>query len=197
MNPVPDTAPAARSSNATVAKRLLILALLMFGFGYAMVPLYEKFCEITGINSLTKPDSQAARFAGNTQVDTSRTVSVEFDVNSRGAWRFVPEVRSAQVHPGELFTVVYELVNTEDRVTTGQAIPSYAPRQAASYFRKVQCFCFDQQTLGPGGRQSFPVVFVVDPDLPADITTITLSYTYFEVGAPGGQAAVPGGVRGE
>ncbi|MEZ5651339.1 MAG: cytochrome c oxidase assembly protein [Burkholderiaceae bacterium] len=183
------------ASNGAMMRRLLIVVALMGGFGYAMVPLYKVFCDITGINFLTKPDSAGQRFVGNTQVDVSRSISVEFDVNSHGAWRFLPDRRSAAVHPGELVTIEYELVNTLNRTTTGQAIPSYAPQQAARYFKKVQCFCFNQQTLGPNDRQKFPVTFVIDPDLPADIKTITLSYTYFEIEGLQGKQATAGGSR--
>lgn len=170
-----------RRLNLGIFKRLALMVVLMFGFGWAMIPLYEKICEVTGINFLTKRDPGAERFARNTQVDTSRKVVVEFDANARGAWLFRPEVNAVEVHPGELVTVVYDLVNTVDRPTTGQAIPSYAPGQAAGYFRKLECFCFEQQTLDPSGSRKFPVVFVIDPKLPADVTTITLSYTFFEI----------------
>ncbi len=168
-------------ANRQIFGKLTVMALLMFGFGYAMVPIYKAICEVTGVNLLTRKDTAAEQFARNTQVDTSRTIKVEFDSNSRGAWRFSPEVRNAEVHPGEMFTVVYKLVNTEARSTTGQAIPSYAPQRSAGYFRKIECFCFDQQTLAANATQEFPVVFVIDPEIPADIDTITLSYTYFEV----------------
>ncbi len=107
---------------------------------------------------------------------------VEFDANGRGAWKFRPEVSSLEVHPGELVTVVYDLENTRPAPTVGQAIPSYAPRQSAGYFRKIECFCFQQQELGANETRRFPVVFVLDPKLPKDVNTITLSYTFFEVG---------------
>jgi len=172
--------------------KLIVVTLVMFGFGFALVPLYEKICEVTGINLLTRRDSQAEAFARNTQVDTSRKVVVEFDANGRGAWQFRPEVNSLEVHPGELVTVVYALVNTRDAPTTGQAIPSYAPQVSGQYFRKLECFCFEQQELGGKETRKFPVVFVVDPKLPKDVNTITLSYTFFEVGgksASGAQVA--------
>lgn len=170
--------------NLAMLGKLALLAVLMFGFGFAMVPLYKKICEVTGINFLTKEDRSAAEFARNTQVDTSRTVTVEFDANHHGAWRFRPERSSVTVHPGELVTVEYELVNTQPRDTAGQAIPSYAPQVAAQYLRKLECFCFRQQALGAMQTRRFPVVFVVDPKLPADVTTITMSYTFFELTAP-------------
>ena len=163
--------------------KLALLAVLMFGFGFAMVPLYKAICEVTGVNLLTKEDRDAAEFARNTQVDTSRRVTVEFDANHQGPWRFRPEKRSVEVHPGELVTIGYELINTEAREMSGQAIPSYAPQVSAQYFRKLECFCFRQQALGANEVKRFPVVFVVDPKLPENVTTITLSYTFFEVGA--------------
>ena len=173
--------------------KLVVVASVMFGFGFALVPIYEKICEVTGINSLTKRDREAEKFAKNTQVDASRTISVEFDANSRGTWLFKPEKGSMQVHPGELVTVVYDLVNTKAAPTAGQAIPSYAPGHSAPYFRKLECFCFEQQTLAPGETRKFPVVFVIDPNLPRDVSTITLSYTFFEVG---GVSASAGGAAG-
>lgn len=170
-------------NRATLGK-LALLAVLMFGFGFAMVPLYRKICEVTGINWLTKEDRTAAEFARNTQVDRTRTVTIEFDANHHGAWRFRPERTSIAVHPGELVTVEYELVNTQPRDTAGQAIPSYAPQVSAQYLRKLECFCFRQQALGPMQIRRFPVVFVIDPKLPADVNTITMSYTFFELNAP-------------
>lgn len=177
-------------SNLGMFGKLILITVVMFGFGFAMVPLYEKICEVTGINFLTKRDSRAEQFARNTQVDTSRKVMVEFDANGRGAWHFKPEVSVLEVHPGELVTVVYDLVNTNATPTTGQAIPSYAPQVSAPYFRKLECFCFEQQELSGNETRKFPVVFVLDPKLPKDVNTITLSYTFFEVG--GRTAAVSG-----
>lgn len=169
------------SLNRQVVGKLLVMVAVMFAFGYAMVPIYKKICEVTGVNFLTQPEDSVEQFVKNTQVDSSRKVAVVFDSNSRGAWQFKPERNSVSVHPGELVTIVYELVNTADRPTTGQAIPSYAPGQAKSYFKKIQCFCFEQQTLQANGKRKFPVVFVVDPKLPKDINAITLSYTFFEI----------------
>ncbi|MGD9943912.1 MAG: cytochrome c oxidase assembly protein [Burkholderiaceae bacterium] len=187
-SPVP--AASGRASNLQLFGKLLVITAVMFGFGFALVPLYEKICEVTGLNSLTKVDRGAAEFARNTQVDATRRIVVEFDANSRGeAWQFRPERSSIEVHPGELVTVVYDLVNTRDTSTAGQAIPSYAPRQSAAYFRKVECFCFEQQTLAAKESRKFPVVFVIDPDLPKDVTTITLSYTFFEVAGAQAQTA--------
>jgi cytochrome c oxidase assembly protein subunit 11 len=176
-------APERARLNMTTLGKLCVLTVLMFGFGFAMVPIYKKICEITGINFLTREESGNAEIARNTQVDTSRTITVEFDANRQGAWQFKPERRSIEVHPGELVTIDYELINGQGREMSGQAIPSYAPAVSAEHFRKLECFCFRQQTLGPNETRRFPVVFMVDPRLPANVSTITLSYTFFEVGA--------------
>ena len=182
MSDTQDPQPAQSPYNRRLFRKLLVIALVMFGFGFAMVPIYRAICEVTGIGLMTPRDKGAQAFARNTQVDTSRTVVVEFDSNSRGQWLFKPEMRSVTVHPGELVKVEYELVNNQDRPTAGQAIPSYAPQQSAAYFRKLECFCFEQQAFGPKETRRFPVVFVVDPELPRNVGTITLSYTFFEVG---------------
>jgi cytochrome c oxidase assembly protein subunit 11 len=176
-------------TNLLMFKKLLVVAVGMFAFGYALVPMYKAICEFTGINILALgerelPGSGTARAkAKNTQIDTSRTITVEFDANSRGPWKFKPAQSSMQVHPGEMMTVMYEFENVQDRVMSAQAIPSYAPRQAASHFNKLECFCFNQYTLAPGEKKLWPVVFVIDPKLGKDVTTITLSYTFFEVGS--------------
>jgi cytochrome c oxidase assembly protein subunit 11 len=169
------------AENRHTLRKLLVVAVVMFGFGWALIPLYRAICEITGINLVTNKDPGAEQRARNTQVDTSRTVVVEFDANRQGPWRFKPQVNHMTVHPGELVQVEYELVNLEGRAMAGQAIPSYAPRHSAQYFEKLECFCFQQQTLAAGESRKFPVVFFVSPDLPQDVKQITLSYTFFEV----------------
>lgn len=177
-----------RYQNLTMARKLVVVALGMLGFGYALGPLYEAICNITGINVLALGDRNipgaTSRAAVNSQVDTSRTITVEFDANARGPWTFKPERRSIKVHPGELATVVYEFQNDQGRRMAAQAIPSYAPRQAGPHFNKLECFCFNQYTLEPGEKKSWPVAFVIDPKISRDVTTITLSYTFFEVGGP-------------
>ena len=186
-----------RAANIRMVGKLCVVTAGMFAFGYALIPLYKHICELTGINVLAFGESQVpggARSAANTQVDRSRTITVEFDANARGPWSFKPAVGSLKVHPGELTTVLYEFQNTQGRRMSAQAIPSYAPRQAASHFNKVECFCFNQYTLDPGEKKQWPVAFVIDPKLSKDVTTITLSYTFFEVGAgtpPAPTAAVP------
>jgi cytochrome c oxidase assembly protein subunit 11 len=179
-----------RQHNLVMLRKLAVVALGMFGFGYALVPVYKAICEMTGVNILALgekelPGSGNARLAkaDNTQVDTSRTITVEFDANARGPWQFKPMQSSVQVHPGEMTTVMYEFQNVQDRAMSAQAIPSYAPREAASHFNKLECFCFNQYTLAPGEKKQWPVVFVIDPKLAKNVNTITLSYTFFEVGS--------------
>jgi cytochrome c oxidase assembly protein subunit 11 len=173
----------ARKLNAQMLGKLLVVAIMMFGFGYALIPIYKKICEITGINLLT-PKDVTVEPVSNTQIDKTRTITVEFDANSQGPWRFRPTVNSLRVHPGEMAQVVYEVVNKQARSIDAQAIPSYAPQQAAAHFKKVECFCFKQQTLGPNEAKQMPVVFYIDPTLPKDVKTVTLSYTFFEIAVP-------------
>ena len=163
--------------NRTLLAKLGVIVIAMFGFGYALVPFYEKICEVTGLRNIARADTVA-----NTQVDTTRDVRIEFDSNVRKLpWQFRALTPVIGVHPGAVTQVMYEIVNTTDRPLTGQAIPSYGPQNAAQYFRKLECFCFSKQTLAPGERRQMAVVFVIDPALPKDVATITLSYTFFEV----------------
>ena len=180
-----------RSANAKMVGKLAVVVAGMFGFGYALVPIYNAICEMTGINILSLSERQVpgngvagkdVKVQDNSQIDMSRTITVEFDANARGPWEFKPAMRSMQVHPGELSQVMYEFQNVQNRRMAAQAIPSYAPRQAAAHFNKIECFCFNQYTLDPGEKKQWPVVFVIDPKLSKDVTTITLSYTFFEVG---------------
>ncbi len=175
-----------QGENSRMLGKLGIIVLGMFLFGYGLVPLYRAICEATGINVLALTEKQipgaTSSAAANTQVDLSRTITVEFDANSRGPWEFKPAVRTLQVHPGELTTVMYEFQNVQNRTMSAQAIPSYAPAQAGAHFNKLECFCFTQYTLKPGEKKEWPVAFVIDPKLSKDVHTITLSYTFFEVG---------------
>ena len=187
--------------------KLAVIAVGMFAFGYALVPLYRTICEVTGINVLAVAELRVpggaaggadVRLPDNTQVDKSRTITVEFDANARGLWEFKPALSSLVVHPGELNTVMYEFQNSQNRRLAAQAIPSYAPQQAAQYFNKLECFCFNQYTLEPGEKKQWPVAFVIDPKISKDVKTITLSYTFFEVGgktppAPVATAPIPQG----
>ncbi|MDE1178939.1 cytochrome c oxidase assembly protein [Paraburkholderia sp.] len=176
-------AGADRAFNRSMLFKLVVVALMMFGFGFALIPMYRAICEVTGINNLVQRDT-TAREAKNTQVDMTRTVSIEFDANARGPLGFKPEQHSMDVHPGEVMTVMYEVSNEQPRTIQAQAIPSYAPKQATEFFRKIECFCFTQQTLKANETKRLPVVFVVDPKLPKDVKTITLSYTFFELSTP-------------
>jgi cytochrome c oxidase assembly protein subunit 11 len=170
-----------RKLNFLMLKKLVVVAIVMFGFGYALIPIYKKICEITGINVLTPKDISADAVV-NSQVDKSRLITIELDANTQGPWRFRPTVSSIQVHPGEMAQVVYEVVNKQSYKMDAQAIPSYAPQQAGEFFKKMECFCFQQQTLEANEARQMPVSFFIDPALPKDVKTITLSYTFFEVG---------------
>ena len=182
--------------NKRMLGKLCVIATVMFGFGYALVPMYQSICEALGINILSRNETLVSGKPGagnfNTQVDASRTITVEFDANARGPWDFKPAQSSVQVHPGEVTTVMYEFRNVQNRTMSAQAIPSYAPKEAMAHFNKLECFCFNQYTLAPGESKKWPVVFVIDPKLSKDVTTITLSYTFFEVGSKTPAAPVTG-----
>jgi cytochrome c oxidase assembly protein subunit 11 len=143
------------------------------------VPFYEKFCEVTGFYNILQPSSEPK----NTQVDRSRFVTIEFDANTHKdlPWTFRPKESVVKINPGALTTVTYEVTNTRDHAVTGQAVPSYGPQLAGRYFLKMDCFCFTQQTLQAGETREMPVAFVIDPELPQDVGTVVLSYTFFEV----------------
>ncbi len=164
--------------NALTFSKLIVVTLVMFGFGFALVPFYYKICEVTGINA---GDEQA--LVKNTQVDTGRWVTVEFDANINESlpWRFKPETRMMKVHPGQLVQVEYDVTNISDRPIVGQAVPSYGPQRAAAFFKKIECFCFTPQTLAAGETRKMPVLFVLDPAMEEDVNTVTLSYTFFDM----------------
>jgi cytochrome c oxidase assembly protein subunit 11 len=174
-----------REQNRKLFAKLALVAAGMFGFGYLLVPFYYQICAAWGVNSFGEVRAEPA----NTQVDKARTITVEFDANAHGLpWRFKPLVNHIQVHPGELATVEYEVTNERSVPVTGQAVPSYGPQHAAEYFKKIECFCFTQQTLAPGETRRMPVTFVVDSRLPRDVSSIALSYTFFEVAGRGGKS---------
>jgi cytochrome c oxidase assembly protein subunit 11 len=183
MTPAPahlaDAGAAVAATNRVTLRKLITVVVVMFAFGFALVPFYKKICQATGLWNLLQPDQATAV---NTQVDLSRTVTIEFDANVRELpWQFRPEQLSIKAHPGELVQVNYDISNNTGREIVGQAIPDYAPKVAGQYFRKFECFCFARQTLGPHEMRRMPVVFTVDRQLPADVHTITLSYTFFEI----------------
>ena len=163
--------------NFIVGKKLALFAIAMFGFGYAMVPLYDTICRITGINNLLNPAA-----AYDVVADDDRVLRLEFDTNARGLVAMTPNIRLIkEANPGRTYSVVYTLENLSGKPLLAQAVPSYGPPRAGKWFRKIQCFCFTQLTLSPGEKRQSPVVFVVDSELPSDISTIALSYTFFEV----------------
>mgnify|MGYP001163498144 FL=1 len=170
-----------RTKNRRLAGWLFLLVAGMFGFGYALVPLYNVFCEITGLNGKSATLVVASQAA--TQVDSSRLVTVEFAVNVSGIpWLVTrPERARVQVHPGEAMTVAYRARSLADNITAGQAIPSVTPARAARYFRKTECFCFSTQELQAREERLMPLTFVVDPQLPDEVKTITLSYAVYPV----------------
>jgi cytochrome c oxidase assembly protein subunit 11 len=166
-----------RAANRTMLRKLGVIVVGMFAFAYALVPFYDKICEAAGLRNIAVADEVT-----NTQVDVRRDVRIEFDSNVRNlSWTFKALEPVVNVHPGEIRQVEFEVVNSTGRVLTGQAIPSYGPAYAGQYFKKLECFCFAQQTLAAGESRRMPVVFVVDPNAPADLATITLSYTFFPV----------------
>ena len=170
--------------NRRLSRRLAIVAVAMFGFGFALVPFYNQICAALGVNSIEEKSEPL-----NSQIDSTRTVTIELDSNTHDLpWRFRPLVNHVTVHPGELTTVEYEVVNVRGAPVTGQAVPSYGPQHAGEYFKKLECFCFTQQTLAAGETRRMPVTFVVDPRLPRDVSTIAVSYTFFEVAGRGGKS---------
>ena len=184
MNPVA-RARALVVDNRRMVGKLVAVVALMFAFGYALVPIYRTICDALGINVLSRAELQGAAGAGaspKSAIDLSRTITIEFDANARGPWDFKPAQASVDVHPGEVVSVMYEFRNRQNRTMAAQAIPSYAPQVAMAHFKKLECFCFTEHLLKPGESKQWPVVFVVDPKLPKDVRTITLSYTFFEVG---------------
>lgn len=164
-----------------LVSKLTLFVVAMFGLGYAMVPLYNVFCDITGLNG--KPENVAVSAAKAGPVDKSRTITIEFlaNVNSQLRWKFKPEVRKIHVHPGEIAKVNYYASNLTNHSVTGQAIPSVSPGLAAQHLHKTECFCFTEQILQAGETKKMSVIFYIDPELPRDYSVVTLSYTFFDV----------------
>jgi cytochrome c oxidase assembly protein subunit 11 len=172
--------------NKKVITRLMFIVIGMFGFGFALVPIYDVFCDITGLNGKTGEQIAAPL---NLEIDTSRVVTVEFvaSLNETMPWEFQPEVKSVKVNPGQPTKISYYARNKTDSEIIGQAVPSVAPGLAAPYFQKTECFCFTEQTLEAGEEKHMPVIFIVDPELPDNVDVLTLSYTFFI--KPGSKAA--------
>lgn len=167
-------------ANARVLRNTVLVVLGMFAFGFALVPIYSAVCKKFGLNGQTAQISAAK--AGRTKVDTSRWVEVRFDSNVNGAlaWEFGPEQASIRVHPGEVRRIQYRARNLSGKAIVGQAVHSVTPDQAATHFKKTECFCYSQQRLESGQTREMPVVFMIDPDLPKHIHSVTLSYTFFQ-----------------
>jgi cytochrome c oxidase assembly protein subunit 11 len=159
----------------------VVLVVAMFGFGFAMVPLYNALCEITGLNG--RDEGMLVASTAVVEPDLSRQVKVELltVVNGGREWNFRPEVSQLLVHPGEFATVNFVAENLLDEDVVGQAVPAVAPGKAARHVKKTECFCFNQQPFKARERKVMPVRLMVDPDLPRDVTTLTLSYTFFDV----------------
>ncbi len=163
--------------NRKVLKISVVVAVLMVGFGFALVPLYDIICDITGLNGKTGVIAASEV----KEQDVGHTVTVQFDgtVNSDLPWSFKPKQFSMEVVPGKLYSTEYIARNISDSGVTGQAVPSVAPNEASIYFSKTECFCFTEQLLEPGEEKQMPVTFIVSSDLPTDIEVLTLSYTFF------------------
>jgi len=167
------------TGSKSLAGRLLIMAVAMFGFGFLLVPIYDAFCEITGLGG--KTNSIAATDVP-TEVDQNREINLEFvtTVNQSAPWEFHSQVKKMTIHPGGMYEAIFIARNLTDETKIAQAVPSVAPQQAAKHFRKLECFCFTSQEFAPGEEKQMPVRFIVDSELPDYIDTITLSYTFFD-----------------
>ncbi len=167
-----------KGENKKIVRQLLLATVFMFGFGYALVPLYDIFCDITGLNGRTSDQAAEVKPA---DIDKNRLITVEFtgSVNANLPWRFRPVVSKMKVHPGEPSRVNFLAKNVSSNSIVGNAVPSVSPGQAAKYFTKTECFCFTQQELKSGEEKEMPVVFIIDKNLPKNINTVTLSYTFF------------------
>lgn len=161
---------------------MVLVVVLMFGFGYLLVPLYNVFCDITGLNGKTGRLAEAEAVS-RYQPDLNRTVMVQFVVNNNGGmpWDVAPQVAEMKVHPGQIYETTFTARNGSSRAMSGQAVPSIAPGQANRYFNKTECFCFTKQDLAAGETKAMPLRFIVDPALPTRIKTLSLAYTFFDV----------------
>ena len=159
---------------------LVLFTVLMFGFGYAMVPLYDVFCKITGLNGKT---IRVTENLNKEVIVSNRSIKVQFDANINGdlPWTLMPNQRTMRVQPGKFYEAVYTVKNINDRDIVGQAIPSVSPQIASLYFKKAECFCFVNQLLKAGETKEMVVRFEVDKELPEDVAELTLSYTFFKV----------------
>jgi len=166
-----------KPNHGALVGKLLLLTVGMFGFGYLLVPIYDVFCEITGLGGRTGDQAVAVAM----EPDLDRLVTIEFvaSVNQGAPWEFRPSVSRIQVHPGQMYRTSFFAHNLSDEFLVGHAVPSVAPGQAARYLQKTECFCFNQQDFDAGESKDMPVVFFLDPEIPAHVDTVTLSYTFF------------------
>ncbi|MEZ5537882.1 MAG: cytochrome c oxidase assembly protein [Thiolinea sp.] len=166
-------------STRILLTKLFLVPVLMFGFGYLMVPLYDVFCDITGLNGKTGAISEAN--ASLMTVDTSREIKIQFtsSVNQNGPWEFHPAQSMMTVHPGKPYTTTFIARNKLDKAVTSQSIPSVTPNKAAAHFDKMECFCFTEQKFEALEEREMPVTFIVGAAVPQEVDTITLSYTLF------------------
>jgi cytochrome c oxidase assembly protein subunit 11 len=167
-----------QQENRGLVGRLAILAIAMFGFGFALVPLYDVFCQITGFGGRTNAEAVAVEEAP----DISREIRVEFvtTVNSYAPFEFAADADSMTVHPGKMYYATFTAKNLTDSHKVAQAVPSVAPIAAAEHFVKIECFCFNSQEFAANEEKAMPLQFIVDPDLPEYVDTITLQYTFFD-----------------
>jgi len=179
------------AANLRLARKLVVITIAMFGFGYALVPIYGWVCEITGFNGTTGRVEAASLEPSTAPLDRRVTVQFLATVNGQLPWEFRPVTKQMQVVPGELYETTYRVHNPAREAIVGQATPSVAPVAAAAHFNKTECFCFTQQRLEAGETRDMAVRFVVSERLPARITTLTLSYTFFET-ERSGSGAKPG-----
>ncbi len=172
------TEPEKQISNGALTFRLFVLVIGMFGFGFALVPLYEAFCEVTGFGGRTNTTAVVVEEAP----DESRTVKIEFmaTLNEYAPWTFSPDVVTMEVQPGRLYNVTYTAQNLTSETKVGQAVPSVGPVSASSHFQKLECFCFTSQEFMANEERAMPLTFIVDPDLPDYVDTITLMYTFYD-----------------
>lgn len=179
MKQTPDNDHGEQPPDRFLALKLTLMVGAMFGFGYVLVPIYDVFCDITGLGGRTA--DQAVQVIEAPDVDRTITLELTGSVNEYAPWRFRPVTTKLEVHPGKLYRADFIAENLTDRELTGQAVPSVAPGSAAKYLRKTECFCFEQQRFAPGETLEMPVRFIIDPALPAHVDTLTLSYTFFDV----------------
>ncbi len=166
--------------NTRLVRKLVFIVLGMFGFGYALVPIYDVLCDITGLNGKTASEAVAANI--KYEVDLNREITLEFitSVNESAPIIFNTKAKKIKIHPGKYYTVNFFAENKTDKKMLARAIPSVTPGLAAEYFKKTECFCFTEQTFEPQEGKIMPVRFVVDPELPEKYKTITLAYTFFD-----------------